>query len=215
MKFFRILCGLLASYVIAVSASAAIIYENGSLNGTYVAPSISPPQTVSNSFLISSAAQVTSVTLGIWTLQQTLPATLSYSFGRSAFATDLVSGSTVLNNVFAFNNGRFDVYLSSFAVDLTVGAGEYWLTLGNGRNNANGEIFWDTNFDGLSRAQYRNDADSDLLENSQYFLLTGVPATDPGPGPNPQPVPEPGSLILLAVGVIGVAASRRHRNADT
>ncbi|WP_426173188.1 PEP-CTERM sorting domain-containing protein [Massilia sp. TWR1-2-2] len=213
MKFIKILCGVLASLVIAVSASAAIIYENGSLNGTYLAQSISPPQTVSNSFTISSATQVTGVTLGLWTLRGTLPATLDYSFGTSAFAADLPGGSTLLTNVFAFNNGQFDVYLSSFAVNLTVGAGEYWLTLGNGRNNANAEIFWDTNFDGLSRAQYRNDVDAGPLENSQYFQLTGGAATDPGPGPNPQPVPEPGSLMLSAAGMIGVAASRRRRTA--
>jgi hypothetical protein len=213
MKFIKILCGVLSSLVIAVSASAAIIYENGSLNGTYVAPSISPPQSVSNSFTISSAAQVTGVTLGVWTPSGTLPATLSYSFGTSAFAADLASGSTVLTNVLASINGPFDVYLSSFAVNLTVGVGEYWLTLGSGRNNVNGEIFWDTNFDGLSRAEYRNDADAGPLENSQYFLLNGVAATDPGPGPNPLPVPEPGSLMLLAAGIIGVAAARRSRTA--
>jgi hypothetical protein len=219
MKFFNILSGVLASFVIAASASAAVIYENGTLNGTYLGESISPPQAVSNSFVVSSPSQLTGVTLGLWSPVGTQPATLSYAFGTSPFVGDLASGTAALSNVFVFTNQLgFDIYLSSFAVDLTLGAGEYWLTLGEGRNTVGGLLFWDTNFDGLSQAQFRNDQAGGELENSQYFLLTGVAANDPGPGgggpgPNPNPVPEPGSLMLLAAGMIGVAASRRRRSA--
>ncbi|MDB5934235.1 MAG: hypothetical protein JWQ01_1579 [Massilia sp.] len=209
MKFLKLMAGVLASFAIAASGTAAVIYENGALNGTYDAESISPPQSVSNSFLISTAAHLTGATVGLWTAPGTQPATLSFAFGTSAFASDLASGTTALSNVFAFNNGGFDIYLSSFGVDLTLGAGEYWLTLGNGRNSAGGDLFWDINL-GPSRAQFRVGNDSGDID-SEYFVLTGDNATDPGPGPNPQPVPEPASMALLAAGVIGLTASRRRR----
>lgn len=209
MKFFKLIATVLASFAIAASGSAAVIYENGSLNGTFNADSITPPQSVSDSFVVSSAARVTSATVGLWTAPGTVPATLSYSFGTSAFGSDRGFGSAVLTNVFAFSN-RFglDVYLSSFAVDATFAAGEYWLTLGNGFNDAGGSIFWDINF-GPSQSQFDNGGSSGFID-SHYFVLNGDGTTDPDP--NPQPVPEPASLMLLAAGIIGVAASRRRRS---
>jgi hypothetical protein len=212
MKFLKLLAGVLASFAIAASGSAAEIYANGELNGTYGAQSISPPQSVSNSFLLSSAARVTGVTLGLWTGRGTQPATLSWSFGTSAFASDRATGAAALTNVIAFTNNEFevDIYLSSFALDVTLGAGEYWLTLGNGINTSGGPLFWDINF-GPSQAEFRNPTDSGVID-SEFFVLTGDDATDPGPGPNPQPVPEPASMALLAAGVIGFAASRPRRS---
>jgi hypothetical protein len=210
MKLFKLMAGLFTSLVICASASAAIIYENGALNGTYGAVSISPPQSVTNSFTISTPARVTGVTLGLWTAPGTQPASLSFAFGTSPFSSDIASGTAALSNVFAFYNGGFDVYLSSFAVNQAFSAGEYWLTLGDGRNNFGGEIFWDINLSPSSQAQFRNNEESGPID-SEYFVLTGDNLTDPDPEPNPQPVPEPASLALLTVGMIGFAASRRRR----
>ncbi|MES2758349.1 MAG: PEP-CTERM sorting domain-containing protein [Pseudomonadota bacterium] len=211
MKLFKLIATVLASFVIASTGSAAEIYQNGSLNGTFNADSITPPQSVSDSFIVSSAARVTAATIGLWTAPGTLPATLSYSFGTSAFASDRGFGTTALTSVYAFtNNFGLDVYLSSFAVDATFAAGEYWLTLGNGFNDAGGSIFWDINF-GPSQSQFSNSGGTGSID-SHYFLLTGDATTDPDPDPNPQPVPEPASLMLLAAGIIGVAASRRRRS---
>jgi hypothetical protein len=209
MKYLKLLSGVLASFAFAASASAAVIYENGSLNGTFNADSISPPQMISDSFTTSSPAKLTGVTLGLWTQPGSQPATLNYSFGTVPFAMDIASGSATLSNVFAFNNGSFDVYLSSFVVDVTLGAGDYWLTLGDGLDTLGGPIFWDINF-GPSQSFYRQDFPP-VPTDSHYFVLNGDVTT--GPGPNPQPVPEPASLLLLAAGMIGIAASRRRRSA--
>ncbi len=218
MKYLKLLSGVLASFVIAVSASAAVVYQNGDLNGTFNADSISPPQMVTDSFALASAAKLTSVTLGLWTQPGTQPSTLSYSFGTMPFAMDIASGSASLSNTFAFTtvirSESFDVYISSFDVNVTLGAGNFWLTLGDGLNNLGGPIFWDINF-GPSDSFFRTDG-APQSTDSHYFVLNGDVTTDPGPGPggpgpNPQPVPEPASLVLLAAGMIGIAASRRRR----
>lgn len=207
MKFLNLVAGVLASFVIAASGSAAVVYQNGTLNGAFSAESIGPDQAVSNSFSLSSASRLTSATIGLWTAPETSPFVLTWSIGTSAFANNIGGGTTSLSNVFAFNNGFFDIYLSSFGLDVTVGAGEYWLTLTDGLTNLGGRLFWDVN-GGPSQAQFRNAQGTGMLNDSEYFMLEGVTATDPGPGPNP--VPEPASMMLLAVGMIGVAASRRR-----
>lgn len=207
MKFLNVMAGVLASFVIAASSSAAVVYQNGTLNGRFDAVSIGPEQAVSNSFSVSSASRLTSATIGLWTEPGTSPFVLTWSIGSSAFANNIGGGTTTLDNVFAFNNGFFDIYLSSFSLDVTVAAGEYWLTLTNGLTNVGNSLFWDVN-GGPSQAQFRNAQGTGMLNDSEYFMIEGDAATDPGPGPNP--VPEPASMTLLAVGMIGVAASRRR-----
>lgn len=207
MKFLKFVAGALASLAIATSGSAAVVYENGSLNGNFLGESVGTAQAISNSFSLSGTSHLTGATVGLWVTAQSTPALLTWSIGSSAFGGDLASGTTALANAFAFNNNAYDIYLSSFAVDLTLGAGDYWLTLTDGMSSAGQALFWDVN-DGPSQAQYRNAAASGSLPFSEYFLVSGNDATDPGPGPNP--VPEPASMVLLAVGMIGFAAARRR-----
>lgn len=209
MKFVKLIAGVLASFLIAASASAAVIYQNGTLLGTADAKEIDPSALLSNSFTVSSLSRLTEATVGLWSFSD--PTQLTWSIGRTPFASDLASGTSALSNVFVFTNQfRYNVYLSSFALDLTVGIGDYWLTLIDGSDSTGTAIFWDVNF-GPSEARFRS-ATGEGGMDSEYFQISGDAAGDPDPDPDPgpAPVPEPASMALLAAGMIGFAASRRR-----
>ena len=211
MKLSKLLAITLSSLFISCSASAdPIVFQNGDLNGTNTGAQISPPQEVSDSFTLDNQTALTGVILGLWTSYEGSPVTLTWSIGKSAFATDVATGEATLSNtlVYSYPDGDSKVYQSSFDLNVTLGPGDFWLTLSNATSTdlADGWVGWDIN-NGTSTGLYRNNIDSgDAF--SEYFALTGTAVS----GPVTSPVPEPASLAIFATGLMGLVMLRRRQN---
>jgi hypothetical protein len=186
----------------SASASATVVYSNGTLNGTSNANTINNGFSVSDSFTLSQAANLTGATAGLWTLGGTTASSLTWSIGSSAFATDLGTGVASLSNVYSNGAFGYDVNLSSFLLNSNLGAGTYWFSLSNAVSG-NSSVYWDMN-GGPSTGMQRANNGTPYGVTSHYFTLSADAAQ----------VPEPGSLALLGLGLVGFAAARRRKAAN-
>jgi hypothetical protein len=196
MKFYKLVVATVSLVIFASTASADVVYSNDVLNGTVGAAQISPSQEISDSFNLSSATFLERATLGLWSRSNTRPESLTWSIGSSPFGSDLGSGVALLSSTLVASGASFDVYLSTFDLNVGLAAGDYWLTLSDGLSTGRAFLGWDINF-GPSQAFYRNPGDSGSTD-SEYFALEG------------RPLPEPGSLALFAGGLLCAAAVRRR-----
>lgn len=208
MKAYNALAVALSSLVLCSYANADVIYENGSLNGTFQGATITAPQSISDSFTVSAKSSLTTATVGLWTPEGAAPKSLTWSIGSAAFGSDLGTGSVSLSNALQIDYGDAEVYLSSFNLGATLGPGTYYFTLGNGTTTTSGTLAWDINF-GSSSAFYMNGPNDTGPTDSEYFKLEGNLVSDTGGG---TPLPEPASLAIFGAGLMGVAAVRRRRN---
>jgi hypothetical protein len=199
MKLFRLLAVTLSSLLFFSCASAAVVYQNGDFDGTFAGAQISPPQTLSDSFSLDNQTTLTRATVGLWAPSNSIPVSLTWSIGSTQFGADLGTGSAILSNSLELSYVDFDVYLSTFDLNLTLAAGDYWFTLSDGSATGGQALGWDIN-GGPSLAFYRNDVDAGPVD-SEFFALEGTP------------VPEPASLIIFGAGLAGLAAARRTRAA--
>lgn len=189
--------------LLGANVCAGTLYSNGAINGTFGAYDINSNAanhhqnySVSNSFTLNSDALIGSAEIGLWTVIGDMPVSLQWSIGSSPFSADYGTGSATLSNIwFANYQTAYEIFLSSFNLDVAVSAGTSWLTLSNALGQIpDSEIAWDAN-SGPSSA-LDNGAP---IKQSEYFKLS----TDQ------VPVPEPSSLYLSGIGILVLLKRRR------
>lgn len=161
---------------------ANLVYTDGAINGYdlgYTVSDYSADWHVSDSFTVTSATPLGSVTAGLWVDAGDMPGTISWEIGTTPFASDISSGTSATDNVFVDDVfDVYDVYASSFNVSGSVGPGTYYLTLNDGSTNP---TFWDYN-GGPSTAYQSPDASDDdsygIGAESFAVFSTGVAVPD-------------------------------------
>jgi len=219
--------GLALGWLLAIPASASLLYSNGALNGQGDAWGIDSYE-VSDSFTVSSGATITAFNFVGWTDVGQLITTVNWSIGTSPDGTNIASGTGAAvtasyDSTATYGSGTYDIntYTVTGLSAALAGAGTYWLTLtGAVASDAasGGRPFWDEN-DGPSAAY----DDSTSLVNggsiaacangnstctgSETFNIFGNPTNGNFGGT----LPEPGGMGLAGCGLLALAGALRRK----
>jgi hypothetical protein len=191
---------LVAAAFLTAPAPGAVLYSNGSINGDLnawgidVCSTCDPPAQflVTDSFVLTAPSTITGVTLGEWVLSGATPETVFWGISASPFGGGTsvsLTSSLFCSASSTCGAGGQDVYSSSFTLDLSLGAGTYWLTLSGATASAGG-VLWDENGGSSSAEQLKLPGGTPGAIPSESFSIDG------------SAVPEPGSLALSAAGLL-------------
>lgn len=151
-RFFR-------SFVISALVSCSpvlsvpvLVHDNGPVNGSLGAHSISATSRVAEDFVVASTFLVTEArNVGVWVdTGAGAPQSVQWSIFSGTMPGDsqIASGTAEFTNALFAANGGYDVYSSSFAFGTGVNliAGTYWLELtGATKTDGGNRVFWDAN----------------------------------------------------------------------
>ena len=187
---------------------ASLLYHNGSIVGDR-ADALTDGQSVSDSFDIYDASVLSNISIGAWVAAGDLPEFITWSIGSTPFSTDF-SGVSALSNTFVDSvlvgnpAASFDLYESTFDLNVLLQGGTYWLTLKSGTTQQNGELAWDFG-NGFSQSQRFNQGTVTRLESSHSFQVYGELAG------NVVVTPEPASISLAAFSALAMLIGARRR----
>ena len=203
------------------SSADTVVFDNGAPNGID-GRNIGGPFYTAEDFTLTSAQSLTSVRF--WGLRQTtLPGAFTgqiyWEFrANAAGAPGAVLTSGLSPATEAFRAPSVVPGNSSYQYDFSVGsvnlsAGTYWLVLHNGPfgTTTTGNLFWETTAPNATSSAYQRNG------TITPFIITTPPANHLAFQINAAdgaPIPEPTTLVMLGMGLAGVAgAVRRHRKA--
>ena len=194
------------------ASAGTILYDNGAYTRVIGPPGINGGYSTTDSFVLSTAANVTSVTLFVW--EHSDPAyngsavtSVGWSITSSAFGgATYASGTATPTDAWAAwaygPAGHDNLRSETFSIpSLPLGAGTYWLQIQNGVAGSD-VLTWDS-IGGASQAYTESPSANIMPWDSEAFQVLG----------DPTGTPEPGSFGLLAAGVLGMAALLRRRTA--
>ena len=198
--------------LLAVPATAQIVYENGPINGNTDAWTINFGFVVADSFTISTGpTAVSGLSFGVWlspgdTLQSVEVQLTSGQLGGTIFfqgQVPLTQSGCILNSY------SFDVCTETGSFTPTMfNNGMYWMDLQNAIDTQGNPVFWDEN---SGVGCHSTGCPSEAGENfesipSEAFSMLGTSSSSTSTS-----VPEPGSLLLFASGVLGLGGLLRRK----
>ncbi len=190
--------------LLATPVWADLLYDNGPIGGGfhYGGRQISSDVSVSNSFTLGGASNLTGAQIGVWVGPGETPLTVDWSIGTDKFLSDKGSGTGNLTNTLYVSasppDNVYDWYESTFPLSGTLGAGTYWLTLTNATSSITSAVVWSSS-NGPSQAWGSHEGNSWEIDWSESFQIYGSSSA----------VPEPGIMLLLVISMISVAGLRR------
>ena len=186
-------------------AEAGLVYDNNSNKGANTAYAINNGWSVSDSLRVTAPTDLGLAQVELIADPGSIPGGLQWSIGTSAFGSEIASGtafltSTCLNPTWG---GKYALYQSSFAINGSVGAGTYYLTLHDAVASNGGCLFWEDN--GGPSCGYQDGCYGYFNRPSESFRIYSV-----------SPVPEPstviaGVLLLLPFGFSSLRYWRRTK----
>lgn len=194
---------LTALALVAPAFATTVLYTNGPVNDWIAAWSFSGiyGHEVADSFVLSGAATVGAFEAGLWA--DDTPTTVDWEIltgGPDWLGETVVSsGSATWFNAYSgFVDRRFTVYTSKVGgLNVSLGAGTYWLELLKGQTSEGHEVFWNES-DGPSLA-YQNVTGP---IPSEAFTIYAAPVLG---------IPESSTLAMFGSGVIALASILRRK----
>jgi hypothetical protein len=200
------------------STPARADYNNGPINGSVGAWDIVLGYIVSDTFNISSGQTATGFSLGVWNELDGPMTTLQWSltsgenggtvYGSGTATSGGGAGGTLLSQFLSDNQFGYEIdkiTVTGLNVNFASG-GTYWLNLQNANNAfGDGYYFWDENSGvGCTSPGCPSQASENVVGTIPSESFT-VNASGSGT------TPEPSSFLLLASGVLGLAAVLRRK----
>ncbi|MGA2369742.1 MAG: PEP-CTERM sorting domain-containing protein [Candidatus Korobacteraceae bacterium] len=196
-------------------AAAQILYSNGPIEGNLDAWTINFGFIVSDEFNMTSQAEVTGASFGMWLFQgDTLTtAELSITSGENGGTTYFDQTVNFTQSGCTVNSYGYNVCMETTGFSGPIlNAGTYWLNLQNGSVPSGDPVYWDQNFGGPTNHAWPQPLASENSVGtipSESFTLMGF-SSFPGKNGSPQSsTPEPSSILVLGSGILGVAAAWR------
>lgn len=199
--------------LVALSASAQTLYENGPINGQVNAWTINEGFSLGDTFFLPNpTSTVTGLAFGVWlTPGDTLQS------AEVSITSDVLGGTTYFDQNVTFtssgcflNNLNFQVCTETGLFNgPTLNGGTYWVNLQNAITAGGNPAYWDQN-DGVGCHSQGCPSDASnggimgATIPSESFSVLG---TSGGGGTTP----EPGSLVLFASGVMASATLLRRK----
>ena len=205
---------LLCLTLAVIPASAQVLYDDGPINGTIDAWTINFGYIVSDTFNLAADSTVGGFNFGAWVYPGDKALTVGWSITSDEFGgTVYGSGTASVTDTFLSSNqyGYQVDALSVTGLNVSLGAGRYWLNLQDATTQMGDPLYWDDNSGvGCTGDDGKGGDCPSLASNNAVGTLTSEAFDITGTGGGQ--TPEPSSILLLGSGVLAVVGILRRRS---